>query len=62
MDGHIAKKANIACVCAKAARQCGRVERSGVELSGTSVQETVHGRIAEEKEIGNAVVTIGIVK
>jgi hypothetical protein len=38
------------------------VERSGVELSGTSVQETVHGRIAEEKEIGNAVVTIGIVK
>jgi hypothetical protein len=38
------------------------MRKGGAELSGTSVQETVHSRIAGEKEIRNAVVTIGIVK
>jgi hypothetical protein len=38
------------------------MRKGGAELSGTSVQETVHDRISEEKEIRNAVVTIGIVK
>jgi hypothetical protein len=38
------------------------MRKGGAELSGTSVRETVHGRISEEKEIRNAVVTIGIVK
>jgi hypothetical protein len=38
------------------------MRKGGAELSGTSVQETVHGRIREKKEIINAVVTIGIVK
>jgi hypothetical protein len=38
------------------------MRKGGAELSGTSVQETVHGRIAEEKETRNAMVTIGIVE